>query len=138
MNGLRFIATYFGLFGLVSAAVVFNIAVWGMHRYPKLPERHVPAAQAERGPRLVRDYGCIGCHTIPGVPHATGQVGPPLDRLSEQVYIAGRLPNSGQNLAWWIRNPREVDPRTAMPDLGVGERDARDIAAFLYSQSEER
>jgi len=136
MKRLQFLLTYFGLFTLLSAIVVFNFAVFGMRRYPKLPERHVPAAQAARGPQLVRDYGCVGCHTIPGVPEASGKVGPQLDRLGDQVYIAGRLPNSGQNLAWWIQNPQTVDPRTAMPDLGVGERDARDIAAFLYAQSE--
>jgi cytochrome c1 len=27
--------------------------------------------------------------------------------------------------------PQSIDPPTAMPDLGVTERDARDIAAYL-------
>jgi hypothetical protein len=33
----------------------------------------------------------------------------------------------------WLRTPQEVNPRTAMPDLGVSERDARDMAAYLYT-----
>jgi hypothetical protein len=33
----------------------------------------------------------------------------------------------------WLRDPQEVNPRSAMPDLGVSERDARDIAAYLYT-----
>jgi hypothetical protein len=31
----------------------------------------------------------------------------------------------------WLRNPQTYDPDGAMPDLGVTERDARDIAAYL-------
>ena len=34
-------------------------------------------------------------------------------------------------MAEWIRHPQQMKPGTAMPDLGVGEREARDIAAFL-------
>jgi hypothetical protein len=33
--------------------------------------------------------------------------------------------------------PQDVDPLSAMPDLGVTREDARDIAAFLYSLSED-
>jgi cytochrome c1 len=31
----------------------------------------------------------------------------------------------------WIQNPQEVDPSTAMPDMGVIEHDAHDIVAYL-------
>jgi cytochrome c1 len=31
----------------------------------------------------------------------------------------------------WLREPQAVHPGTAMPDLDVSERDARDIAAYL-------
>jgi cytochrome c1 len=48
--------------------------------------------------------------------------------------IAGRLGNSPDNLQRWIRDPQAVSPGTAMPDLNVGERDARDITAFLYTR----
>jgi cytochrome c1 len=33
----------------------------------------------------------------------------------------------------WLQNPQAIDPQSAMPDLGVKEKDARDIAAFLYT-----
>jgi cytochrome c len=33
----------------------------------------------------------------------------------------------------WIRDPQHLKPGTAMPDLAVGERDARDIAAYLHT-----
>jgi cytochrome c1 len=33
----------------------------------------------------------------------------------------------------WIQNPPAVDEKTAMPNMGVTARDARDIAAYLYT-----
>src|SRR5581483_4840173 len=40
-----------------------------------------------RAPALMIRYGCAGCHTIPGVPGADGQVGPELSGLVHRVYI---------------------------------------------------
>jgi cytochrome c1 len=45
--------------------------------------------------------------------------------------LAGRLPNERDNLVRWLREPQALKPGSAMPDLGVTERDARDIAAYL-------
>jgi cytochrome c1 len=45
--------------------------------------------------------------------------------------IAGQIANTPEMMTRWIRNPQHVDPLTAMPNLGVTERDARDIAAYL-------
>jgi cytochrome c1 len=45
--------------------------------------------------------------------------------------LGGVLPNTPENMARWIRAPQEVAPLTAMPNLGVTQRDARDIAAYL-------
>jgi cytochrome c2 len=88
-------------------------------------------------PRLgrvrIRQYGCSACHTIPGVPGADGEVGPPLAGIASRMYIAGVLVNSPDNLIRWIQDPPAVAPRTAMPDVGVTDADARDIAAYLYT-----
>ena len=65
---------------------------------------------------------------------ARGKVGPKLDDLKERIYIAGVLPNTPENLALWIQHPQSVDPKTAMPETGIGPEDARDVAAFLYSR----
>jgi cytochrome c2 len=78
-------------------------------------------------------YGCAGCHTIPGISRANGLVGPQLSSISRRVYIAGMLPNSPDNLVRWIVNPREVNPKTAMPVTGISKDEARDVAAYLYS-----
>lgn len=86
-----------------------------------------------RGPERLREYGCDACHTIPGVRGADALVGPPLSGLASRMYIAGVLTNTPEHLVRWIRDPTEVDPRTAMPDVDVTEQDARDMAAYLYT-----
>ena len=88
---------------------------------------------AAHGRQLIRSYGCGACHTVPGVHDAHGMVGPPLMGLAERTIVAGQLPNSTDNLIRWIQHPRNIEPKTAMPDLGVTKQDARDIAAYLYT-----
>jgi cytochrome c1 len=83
---------------------------------------------------VMTENGCSGCHTIPGVPGARGQVGPRLDgSLAGRVYIGGVLANNPENLIRWIRSAREINPHTAMPSTGITEQQARDIAAYLYA-----
>jgi cytochrome c len=86
-----------------------------------------------RGPELIRKYGCQSCHTIPGVVGANGLVGPPLAGIASRSYIGGVLPNAPDNMLRWIRDPKAVDPLTAMPNTGVTESDARHIVAYLYT-----
>jgi cytochrome c len=86
-----------------------------------------------RGEMALRQYACTACHVIPGVTGADGYVGPSLEHLATRVYIAGILANTPENMIRWLRNPPEIRPGTAMPDLGVTERDARDMAAYLYT-----
>ncbi|HEY0406834.1 MAG TPA: c-type cytochrome [Pyrinomonadaceae bacterium] len=86
-----------------------------------------------RGRAAISRYGCSTCHTIPGVSGANGLVGPPLGQVASRVYLAGRLLNTPDHMMQWIRNPRGVDDKTAMPNLNVNETDARDITSYLYT-----
>ena len=86
-----------------------------------------------RGPDLMRKYGCQTCHTIPGVAGADGLVGPPLAGIASRSYIGGVLPNAPDNMLRWIRDPKAIDPLTAMPNTGVTASDARHITAYLYT-----
>lgn len=86
---------------------------------------------AGRGKRALQQYACVACHEVPGVTGPAARVGPPLAGIASRTMLAGVLPNSPDNMVRWIRAPQSVTPRTAMPDLGVTERDARDIAAYL-------
>ena len=87
----------------------------------------------DAGQQAIGKYGCGGCHTIPGVVGAHGLSGPPLSGIGQRVWIAGKLRNTPQNLQAWIKDPRGIDPHNAMPNMGVTDRDARDIAAYLYT-----
>jgi cytochrome c len=93
----------------------------------------ITGGDPSRGPDLLRKYGCQSCHTIPGVVGANGLVGPPLTGIASRSYIAGVLPNAPDNMLRWIRDPKEVDAKTAMPNTGVTPSDARHIAAYLYT-----
>jgi cytochrome c len=95
--------------------------------------KHMTGGDPNLGPQKIRNYGCQACHTIPGVAGADAVVGPPLVQWSRRVYIAGELPNTPQNLIRWIQHPTQVEPKTAMPDMGVTDQDSRDIAAYLYT-----
>ncbi|MEV4754230.1 c-type cytochrome [Micromonospora sp. NPDC049559] len=111
-------------------------AVVGLAACAEVPPPAPPETRSgfpERGAKLISQYGCGGCHTVPGVDRAEGLVGPPLTRFGSRSYIAGELPNNEENLRRWIQDPRAVEPGTAMPDLGVSETDARDIAAYLFT-----
>jgi cytochrome c1 len=88
---------------------------------------------AKRGAQVIRQFGCGGCHTIPGVRAANGLVGPPLQSFALRTYIAGELPNTPENLVRWVLDPPAVEPGTAMPRLGLSVDQARDVAAYLYT-----
>lgn len=87
-----------------------------------------------RGKEALAMYACHSCHIIPGVTGPKVYVGRPLDTLAKRNTIAGGLPNTQENLVRWIRDPQSLEPRTAMPDMGVTERDAIDISAYLLSR----
>ena len=89
--------------------------------------------EPSRGRAKIRKYGCQTCHTIPGIPEADSLVGPPLTKMASRSYIAGVLTNSPEHMIRWIRDPHGVDQLTAMPNLGVSDEDARDIASYLYT-----
>lgn len=89
------------------------------------------APDAGRGEKAIGQYACVTCHAIPGIVGANAPVGPPLAGIGTRGFIAGVLPNTPENMVRWIRHPQAVNPRSAMPDLGVTEQDARDIAVYL-------
>jgi cytochrome c1 len=87
------------------------------------------------GKRLIQQRGCGGCHTVSGVPGATGVAGPNLTNIALRPTLAGEtIPNSPDMLQRWLLDPAALKPGTSMPDLGLSEQDARDLVAFLESE----
>jgi cytochrome c1 len=85
------------------------------------------------GKQIIQGYGCGACHMIPGIPDARGLVGPPLLYFGQRTMIAGELPNTPDNLLRWLKDPQSVEPKTAMPNLGLTDGQASDVAAYLYT-----
>jgi len=117
--------------GIVLAAVAIATSACTHGEADAMALTH--GGNAARGKELIRSYGCGSCHTIPRVTGAEASVGPSLQGIATRAYIAGVLPNQPENMIRWIMNPPGVDEKTAMPNLHVTARDARDIAAYLYT-----
>ena len=78
-------------------------------------------------------HGCIACHVVPGFFGTKSQVGPSLDGFAHRSFVAGVAQNTPDHVIRFIREPRSVAPRSAMPVLGLSETEARDIATYLYT-----
>src|SRR6266851_1448390 len=99
---------------------------------PAAPAQPAGASPAD-GAALIQQKGCGACHTIPGIPGATGNIGPNLAGVASRNRIAaGAVPNNGPDaLKKWIMNPPALKPGTAMPNLGLTDDEATKIVAYL-------
>jgi cytochrome c oxidase subunit 2 len=83
------------------------------------------------GQRTFESTACVNCHTISGTP-ANGRFGPDLTHLmSRQTIAAGAAANTHEMLRLWIKNPDAIKPGSKMPAMGLSDRDAEAIAAYL-------
>jgi cytochrome c1 len=92
-----------------------------------------PGTPAAEGQMIIASKPCVGCHTIPGVPGATGQVGPNLAGVASRTKIAGgAVNNTGpDDLKKWVLNPPAEKPGTLMPNVGLTDDEANKIVAYL-------
>jgi cytochrome c1 len=104
------------------------VAAWAQETRPR-----VDGGDPARGKAAIERYACTACHVIPGVPGYGSNVGPPLRKMALRGYIGGVLPNRPDDMVRWLRDPPAIDPRTAMPNLGITEAEAKDMAAYLYT-----
>ena len=118
--------------GLARPLILAVLAMGCGQESPAPRDRTVIGADPARGAAAVRARACGACHQIPTVPAARGRVGPSLDGFADRMLIAGTVPNTAGDLVRWLRDPSAIQPRTAMPALGLSESEAQDIAAFLY------
>jgi cytochrome c2 len=93
----------------------------------------ISGGHVDAGEVAIGRYGCGSCHEIPGIAGATGKVGPALGGIATRVEIAGMLANDPANMVAWLRHPQRILPGSGMPEMGVTEHDARDVAAYLYT-----
>jgi cytochrome c1 len=105
----------------------------GACKPPPDERQHMPQADPAAGLAAIRRVGCGSCHSIPGLSWPKGELGPALDRFGDQGMIAGRLPNRPDVLAHFVRRAPELVPGTTMPAMPLSEKEARDVAAYLYT-----
>jgi cytochrome c len=94
---------------------------------------HVRGGDVETGRRLITQYQCSTCHVIPEVAGPNGDAGPSLEHVARLSYIAGGIPNQGERMVAWLRDPPALKPGTRMPSMGLSEQEARHMAAYLYT-----
>ena len=119
----------------VLAALGALLLLPACDRFKRPTERKqlVAGGDPKVGEKKLSQYGCVACHTIPGVTGGHGKAGPPLAGWADRRFIAGMLPNSPDNLVRFVQDPPRTAPGTAMPNVGVSEHDAQHIAAYLYT-----
>jgi cytochrome c1 len=93
----------------------------------------VPGSPEAEGAAIMATKPCGSCHTIPGIPGATGMIGPNLTGVASRAKIAGgAVNNSGPaDLEKWIMDPTSLKSGTAMPKVPMTEEEAAKMVAFL-------
>ena len=106
---------------------------WEAARQGELAKRILPPGTEEpRGLYVFRTARCITCHTIQGVPGATGKAGPDLTHIGSRKTIgAATLPNNRGNLAGWIANPQPLKPGIKMPASYIDSDDLMALVDYL-------
>lgn len=119
--------------GLLAASAALGLAQWQREARARTMAEAATGGHVDAGKVLIGRYGCGACHEIPSVPAASGRVGPSLEGFAGRAEIAGLLPNDPAELDLWLRQPQTVKPGNGMPNQGISETEARDIAAYLLT-----
>lgn len=117
----------------VIALTCMTALVAGCRADARTQAMRLTGGDPDRGVAAIGRYGCTACHIIPGVQGAAdATVGPSLDHIASRANLGGELKNTPDNMIRWIQRPQEAKKDTLMPEMGVTDQDARDIAAHLY------
>jgi nitric oxide reductase subunit C len=119
-NAARNLFVFGSLFFFV-VLVILTVDTMGKldDRAPEITE------QVAAGKKVWHKYDCIGCHTILG----NGSYFAP-----DMTKVTVRKPNS--YLKKFIMNPKAIKPDAAMPVLGITDKEADNLMAFLDWMSE--
>ncbi len=93
-------------------------------------QKLVGTPRLNAGRTLLARYGCVECHalTLPdGARLAPADDPPSLEHVSQKT--------TREWIFAWIKNPQAYSSTATMPNFQLSDNDARDISAFLISQS---
>ena len=112
-----------------------NVAIEGIVTYLSKHSEPVELAKTpkkqgdpEIGKQLVKDLGCLGCHSIEGA--NANQHGPELIHLGSKV--------NRQWLFNWVKNPKHISPDTRMPNLRLSDEEANHITSYLLQSRNQK
>lgn len=110
---------------------------------PLLPARYLEAScgqchlqnlsgtpRLNEGRKLLASFGCVRCHTVR---QGDGTVMRGKDNPPSLEHIADKT--TREWIFAWIKDPQAYAVSATMPNFGFSDDDARDITAFLVSQS---
>jgi mono/diheme cytochrome c family protein len=110
---------------------------------PTLPVRYIQSScgqchraaltgtpQLNSGRSLLTKYGCVHCHTIK---LADGSTIKPTDDPPSLEHIADKT--TREWIYAWLKDPQAYAASATMPNFKLSDPDARDISAFLISNS---
>ena len=88
-----------------------------------------------QGEQIFLQNTCVSCHTIRGLPGASGTVGPDLTHVGSRTTLgAGVLDNNVSNMQSWISNPQDIKPGVLMPAFqSLGTAQIAALADYLES-----
>jgi mono/diheme cytochrome c family protein len=84
------------------------------------------APEFTRAKRLMIESGCYGCHEIKGYTDLP-KIGPELSRVGYKT-----------NPEWlyrWVKNPKDYNPHTRMPNFKLSDEQAEAVTAYLMDVS---
>jgi cytochrome c2 len=121
------------IFALAAAALAAGLAIYAVDQAKQTRRAMaMTGGDPKDAVTIIRRYGCAACHEIPGAEAPGGQAAAPLAGVGQRLYLGGAVANIPDNLIGWIVNPKQFDPKTAMPVTGISPGEARDVAAYLY------
>ncbi|MFQ6112470.1 MAG: c-type cytochrome [bacterium] len=115
---------------LAVTAYLANISQASDYKVPKAPT----GGSVRRGRKLVESVGCKGCHVVTAKDREVRKTDVPYDVAPELTKIGSKVEPDW--LYAWIRNPKQYNPNTTMPNLRLTDSQARDIVAYLMSLKE--
>ncbi|OAI53323.1 hypothetical protein AYO47_04980 [Planctomyces sp. SCGC AG-212-M04] len=92
-------------------------------------ERNGDRAAAKRGAQLFHSIGCVACHAPrkEGSPSVNAAATVPLPVVGEKYSVVA--------LEKFLKDPVAVRPSGRMPSLNLNDKEARDLACYLVSDS---
>lgn len=95
--------------GTQHAYMKMRVIVASPNDFAQWSREQVDVAVNVNAPASFAAKGCVGCHSIRGVPGAAGVTGPNLTHFgSRQTLAAGTLDNTTENLHRWLDEPNVV------------------------------